>query len=60
MANDHADFVSEEWPTLLSIDDDPQISETIVARLGKSDSPSYGVSRQQALDLGGQTSCRTI
>jgi DNA-binding response OmpR family regulator len=33
MANDQCDFVGPNWPTLLTIDDDPQISEAIAARL---------------------------
>jgi DNA-binding response OmpR family regulator len=35
MAKDHGDFVGADWPTLLTIDDDPQISETITARLSQ-------------------------
>jgi DNA-binding response OmpR family regulator len=35
MANDRCDFVGADWPTLLTIDDDPQISETITARLSQ-------------------------
>jgi two-component system, OmpR family, response regulator RpaA len=33
MANDHGGLIATDWPTLLSIDDDPQISEAIAARL---------------------------
>jgi response regulator RpfG family c-di-GMP phosphodiesterase len=35
MAIDRCDFVGADWPTLLTIDDDPHISEAIVARLNQ-------------------------
>jgi DNA-binding NtrC family response regulator len=37
MAMDPFDLFGTKWPTLLTIDDDPQISETLVARLNSFD-----------------------